>query len=150
MEETPPQSKDSQTTPEPSDDLTTLVGVENAVKTHMRRIEELKNELKPQKEMLDSVLLGDPEYVEKNEAAKKASKAKNERKRALLNEPHAKELAQKVTELKDELRDSQEALSYYLREYQQQTGANEFEGEDGELRDIVLVAKLVRKTNLNR
>ena len=39
-----------------------------------------------------------------------------------------------------------EGLSDYLREYQRLSGSNEIEGEDGELRTIVYVAKLVRKS----
>ena len=56
----------------------------------------------------------------------------------------------KVDELKSELKEAQEALSSYLAEYQKLTGSSEIEGEDGELRKIVYVAKLVKKTNLER
>jgi hypothetical protein len=56
----------------------------------------------------------------------------------------------KVTVLKNELKEAQEALSSYLADFQRLTGVSEIEGEDGELRQIVYVAKLVRKTNLER
>jgi hypothetical protein len=64
--------------------------------------------------------------------------------------PQGKNLEEKVITTKEELKEVEEALSYYLREYQRLTGSNEFEGSDGELRQIVYMAKLVRKTNLNR
>ena len=67
-----------------------------------------------------------------------------------MNTANGKELNQKLKDMKNEMSDARDALSTYLREYQSKTGQNEFEGEDGELRQIVFVAKLVRKTNLNR
>ena len=41
---------------------------------------------------------------------------------------------------------AKEGLSDYLREYQRLSGSNEIEGEDGELREIVYTAKLVKKS----
>jgi len=45
------------------------------------------------------------------------------------------------------LKDLQNALSDYLREYQRLSGSNEIEGDDGEVREIVYVAKLVKRTS---
>jgi hypothetical protein len=126
-----------------------LLDIQDAINTRLKRISNLKEDMKPHKEMLDSIFANDEDYIEKNEVAKKASKDKSEAKKRVLRQPQAAELNQKIDELKDEGKELQEGLSYYLREYQRMTGANEFESEDGELRQIVYIAKLVRKTNLN-
>jgi hypothetical protein len=120
------------------------------INTNLAQIDRLKEDLKPLKEMLDSYLNSDIKYVELVEAAKAAARDKGKKKKELLATPQGKELSEKIKTAQEELKAAREALSYYLAEYQRSTGANEFEGADGELRQIVFVAKLVRKTDLNR
>lgn len=134
---------------EVSGDLMSLLDIQDAINTRLKKLENLKEDLKPHKEMLDSIFQNDEDFQEKNEIAKKASKNKSEAKKRVLRQPQAAELNQKIEDIKNEGKEIQEALSYYLREYQRMTGANEFESADGELRQIVYIAKLVRKTNLN-
>ncbi len=134
---------------ENTEDAVSLLEIQEAINSRLKKLESLKDELKPLKEMIDSIFINDTDYVEKNEIAKKASKNKSEAKKRILRQPQASELNQKIEDIKDHLKEVQESLSYYLREYQRLTGANEFEGEDGEIRQIVYVAKLVRKTNFN-
>ncbi len=106
--------------------------------------------MQPVREMLNDYLENDPIYREHTDLAKKATQVKSATKKQLMSTPNAKELDGKIRTMKQDIKDAEEALSYYLREYQRITGANEFEGEDGELRQIVSVAKLVRKTNLQK
>jgi hypothetical protein len=84
------------------------------------------------------------------DVSKKANKAKGARKKELLAMENGQELKTKMDALKDEIGEAREALSYYLREFQRITGANEIETDDGELREIKYSARLVRKTNLNK
>lgn len=127
-----------------------LLTIESSIKEHMSQIEKLGEELKPVKEMLNDYLDNDPTFRERTELAKKATQLKTQTKQLLLKQPNAVQLVEKIKTMKEEQKGLQEALSYYLREYQRLTGANEFEGSDGELRQIVYTAKLVRKTNLNK
>ena len=123
----------SDTTDEtPNEDTSTLMSVESAIKMNMAKISRVKEDVKPVREMMKSFLEGDEDYMKATEAAKKASQKA------------------KMDALKADLDEAQEALSSYLREYQRMTGLSEFEGEDGELRQIVSTVKLVRKTNLNK
>jgi hypothetical protein len=131
-------------------ELTELLTVERAIKEHIAQIDKAQEELQPVKEMLQTYLDNDPTYREHTEIAKKATQVKSATKKQLMSTPNAKELDEKIRLGKQDIKDAQEALSYYLREYQRLTGANEFEGEDGELRQIVFLAKLVRKTNLQK
>lgn len=134
----------------PQGELVSLLTIEGQVKDRIARLEQLKEELTPPKEMLASYLENDEKYREATKLAKEASQQKSAVKKQLLSTPQGKNLEEKVINVKEEMKEVQEALSYYLREYQRLTGSNEFEGSDGELRQIVYIAKLVRKTNLNR
>lgn len=131
-------------------ELTELLTIERAIKEHMKQIANVREQLTPVKEMLQTYLDNDPTYREHTEIAKKATQVKSATKKQLMSTPNAKELDEKIRNMKQDIKDAEEALSYYLREYQRLTGANEFEGEDGEFRQIVSVAKLVRKTNLQK
>lgn len=130
--------------------LDQLLTVESAIKQRISAIEKLKADIQPHKEMLSSYLDNDPAYRETVAVAKKATQQKSAIKKQLLSIPEGKNLVDKINTMKEEMRELDEGLSYYLREYQRITGASEFEGEDGELRQIVFVAKLIRKTNLNK
>lgn len=139
----------SGTDQEVNEDVVSLLDIQEAINTRLEKLKNLQEDLKPHKEMLDSIFENDQDYTDKNEIAKKASKNKSEAKQRILRQPQAADLNQKIEDIKNEAKELQEGLSYYLREYQRLTGANEFESADGELRQIVYIAKLVRKTDLN-
>ena len=132
------------------DTVKTQLSVESLIKTLISRIARVKEELKPVKEMLSDLLNNNEKYQLADKEAKEASKKKSTAKLEILSTPEGKMASGKVDELKSELKEAQDALSSYLAEYQKLTGSSEIEGEDGELRKIVYVAKLVKKTNLER
>ena len=132
------------------DTVRTQLSVESLIKTLISRIARVKEELKPVKEMLSDLLNNNEKYQLADNEAKEASKKKSTVKKEILSTPEGKMASSKVDELKSELKEAQEALSTYLADYQRLTGSSEIEGEDGELRKIVYVAKLVKKTNLER
>lgn len=134
------------TTINPVDDLK---NIENLINTNIAKIDKLQDDIKPVKEMLESLLDADLEYAELDQKAKEAAKAKTMKKKELVDTTNGRELNEKLKTLKVELREAKEALSSYLQTYQQKTGFSEYEGPDGELRQIIFVAKLVRKTKLN-
>ncbi len=130
------------------DAVKTQLSVESLIKTLITRIARLKEDLKPVNEMLTDLLENNEQYQIAAKEAKEASKKKLVAKKEVLFTPEGKMAQTKVNDLKSELKDAQESLSSYLADYQRLTGSAEIEGEDGELRQIVYVAKLVRKTNL--
>jgi hypothetical protein len=132
------------------DTVKTQLSVEALIKTYIARIARVKEDLKPVKEMLNDLLNNNEEYILAAAEAKEASKKKSAVKKQVLSTPEGKMAQGKVDELKSELKEAQDALSSYLADFQKLTGLSEIEGEDGELRQIVYVAKLVRKTNLER
>jgi len=126
---------------------TILLELEATIKNHISLIDKNKAELKKQREMLESALLNDETYRLHTEEAKKAAKTKALTKYQIMQLPANKGLADKVKDLASQTRELDGALSDYLREYMRMSGTNEIETDEGEVREIIYVAKLVRKTS---
>ena len=124
-----------------------LGNLESSIKEHIASIDTSKAELKKLKEMLSDMFANDPTYQEHDKAVKETTKIRVKTKSELLKQPEAAQLHNKIRELSSELKDLQNALSDYLREYQRLSGSNEIEGDDGEIREIVYVAKLVKRSS---
>lgn len=124
-----------------------LGNLETSIKEHIASIDKSKMELKKLKEMLSDMFANDATYQEHDKTVKAAVKIRTATKLELLKQPAAAELNNKIKELSSEVKDLQNALSDYLREYQRLSGSNEIEGDDGEVREIVYVAKLVKRSS---
>jgi predicted RNase H-like nuclease (RuvC/YqgF family) len=122
-----------------------LLNLESLIKNHISGIDKRKSDLKKQKEMLSSALTNDETYRTHEEEAKKANKVKAATKSEILKRPENAHLNAKIKELTSEIKEMDAALSDYLREYERLSGSNEIEGDDGEVREIVYVAKLVKR-----
>lgn len=135
-----------QTTPS-SSDAALVMKIEEMIKTHMAQIAELGEEATKYKDMLDDILLNDETFQEHDKATKEASRIKSNTKKEIMKRPDAADLANKLKSVRSQQKELREGLSDYLREYQRLSGSNEIEGEDGEVREIVFVAKLVKRSN---
>lgn len=130
---------------EGENDATVLLSLEQLIKNHIGSIDKLKEEVRKQRQMLEDSFLSDTVYQEHMKAAKEAAKVKSATRAQILKQPQNVLLANKVKQMTTELKDKQFALSDYLLEYQRMTGVNEIEGEDGEVREIVNSAKVVKR-----
>jgi hypothetical protein len=126
-------------------DATILLELEATIKNHISLIDKNKAELKKQREMLESALLNDETYRTHTEEAKKAAKTKALTKYQIMQMPANKGLADTVKDLSTQTKELDRALSDYLREYMRMSGTNEIETDDGQVREIIYVAKLVKK-----
>lgn len=124
-----------------------LGNLESTIREHITSIDTSRTELKKLKEMLLDMFANDPTYQGHDKAVKEATKIRVKTKSELLKQPEAAQLHNKIRELSSELKDLQNALSDYLHEYQRLSGSNEIEGDDGEVREIVYVAKLVKRSS---
>lgn len=124
----------------------TLYTVEGAIRERMQKLSEIKEKMKKYNEMMKSYLEGSEEYMTASKEAKDASAKKASIKRDLLAKPEAQGIPDKIMDVREEKRELEEALSYYLTQYQALSGTNEFEDENGELKQIVYVAKLVKRS----
>lgn len=137
-------------TTEQTGEVNTILSLESMIKTTLASLNRLREDLQKHREMLDSIFENDETYQEHLAAAKEAARIKNATKQEILKQPQAADLNSKVKSMRSELKDAQSALSDYLSEYQRLSGVNEIEGEDGEVREIVYVAKLIRKPTSRR
>lgn len=125
--------------------LEDLPTIESAIKLRLQKLADLKDKQKKLNEMLKSYLENSDEYREATKIAKDAGAKKAGIKRDLLSKPEAQDLPMKLDEAKAEKADLSESLSYYLSQFAKLTGTTEFEDENGELKKIVYVAKLVKR-----
>jgi hypothetical protein len=128
-------------------DPTVLTSLESLIRQHVSSIAANKAELKKLREMIASALSNDETYKLHEEEAKKAAKVKAATKSELLKSPANKAIADKANELATEIKEADASLSEYLREFARLTGSTEFETDDGEVREIVFVAKLVKRSS---
>ena len=134
------------TAQEKRDQAKLVLNLENLIKNNNSQIVKLSTELTEAREMLKDTFENDATYKEHADAAKEANKIKSATKAQILKQPQTATLAAKVKSLTSEVKELKEGLSDYLREFNRLSGITEIEGEDGELMEIVYVAKLVRKT----
>lgn len=122
-----------------------LLRVEELIKTHLSRIDNLQAEVTKSREMLDGVLEGDETYREHDRLAKEAAKVRTKTKSELMKQPSVAGFAEKLKELKIQQKELKDGLGEYLSDYQRLSGANTIE-IDGEVRQIIYVPKLVKKS----
>lgn len=127
-----------------NEEVTSLFAIENLIKTHISHIETVKNELGKQVEMMNDVLNNDAGYKEAAEQGKEVNKKKAEAKQNVLKSPSNASLNQKIKDMRQELKELKGALSNYLQQYQKIADTDQIESEDGEVRQIVYSAHLVK------
>jgi hypothetical protein len=131
----------------PVNDTSVITDLESLIKSHITGIDNRKNELKKLREMVNDALLNDKTYQEQDKTAKEAAKIKNATKSQILKAPTNQSIVAKTHEMAAEVKEMDEALSEYLREYQRISGSNEIETDNGDVREIIYIAKLIRKAN---
>lgn len=141
------QDIQAQETTSGDNDAILLVRIEEMIKTHMSQIGELGEEATKYKDMLDDILTNDETYQEHDKAAKEATRIKANTRKEIMKRPDAADLSNKLKSLKSQQKELKDGLSDYLREYQRLSGSSEIEGENGELQQIVFVAKLVKRSS---
>lgn len=123
-----------------------IIELENMIKQHLTSIDTLETEYSKHRDMLEDIFNNDATYKEHAQKAKEAARIKNNTKQEIMKQPSVAELAEKVKDMKREINELQNALSDYLREFQRLSGSNEIEDDAGEVREIIYVAKLIRKS----
>ena len=132
-------------------DSVTLLSVESLITRHNSQLSSLKKEMNQFKGRLESILDSSDDYRQKLEAAKIAAKEKNAIKSELMKNPETQEIVKKLKDGRDQMSELKQALSDYLKQYQQLSGSNQIEGPDGVIREIVYTARLVdRQQNFQK
>lgn len=136
----------SETTPA-NNDAVLLSRIEEMIKTHLSQIGELQEQITKHRDMVNDIFANDETYQEHDKGAKEAARIRSNTKKEIMKRLDVAELANKLKSLKSEQGELKTGLSDYLREYQRLSGSNQIEGEDGEMREIVFVAKLVKRSS---
>lgn len=137
-------------TPNTSDDSSIMLNLESMIKSHLSSINRINEELKKNRQMFEDIFANDQTYQKHTEQAKEASKVKSATRAQLMKQPQVAQLSEKIKGQRSEVKQLQEALSDYLKEFQRLTGVNEIESDEGEVLEIVQVARLVRKSDRYR
>jgi hypothetical protein len=144
IEEASTESEVATASSSPADNqATVLMSLEDMIKKYISRLDQLRIEVKKHKEMYDDGFLSNPTFIENTQKAKAATKDLLVTKKNIASQPASIQLNLKMKTMRDEMKEMAVSLSDYLQEYQRMTGANEIEGEDGKIRDIINSAKLV-------
>ena len=128
----------------PNQKVKDLFTLENLIKTHISHIESVRVELAKHSEMLTDILNNDTVYKEIADQIKEMNKKKMDAKQNILKVPSNASLNQKVKDMKQEVKELKQALSGYLQQYQKIADTDQIESEDGEVRQIVFDARLIK------
>lgn len=133
-----------------SDQVNILFSLEEMIKNHIASLDSLREEMRKQREMFEDVFANDQVFRENAEKAKEANKIKSTTRQQILSQPAVNSIQSKIKSIRTDIKERQAALSDYLMEYQRISGANEIEGKDGEIREIINSAKLIKKSSKYR
>ncbi len=139
------ETSDTQVAPT-SGDATLLLNLEEMIKNHISSIDKFREEKKKLQEMFEDSFNNNPIYRENTEKAKEALKVKATTRQQIASQPSVIALQQKIKSVGQDLKERQTALSDYLLEYQRLTGANEIEDNEGQIREIINSAKLIKRS----
>lgn len=132
----------NQPVPDQAENLTAL---ENLIINYLEKIETHQVETSKLKEMLNSALENDPDYSAACTQVKEATKTKSEAKSRLIKQPEINNLYIQAKEATTQLKEMRTSLSAHLQSYSQIAGTNQFEDKNGQVRQIVYIAKVIKK-----
>jgi hypothetical protein len=135
--------------PEVPSDATELASVTGLINNLVSQIDSLKNEVGKLKEMVDSFFENDSTYRAHDKDVKEASKIRSQTRKQIQKQPQVADLLNRIQNAKSLMKEKGQSLSDYLQEYAKSTGSTQFETADGQVHQIVYVAKLVNKTNIH-
>lgn len=125
---------------------TVLLSLDSMIKEYLQRLSTLSIDLKKIKEMYDDAFLNNPAFIENQAKAKEAGKDLLVTKKNIASQPAQVQLHLKMKTMREEIKEIKSSLSDYLQEYARMTGATQLELFDGTVGDIVLTAKVVKRS----
>lgn len=133
-----------------SGDATVLLNLESLIKNTIASIEKEQEEARKYKEMFADGLNNDPTFKEHEAKVKEANKIKLATRAQILQQPSMKQLADKIRTANSEVKEKKDSLSEYLLEYQRLAGATTIEDNEGQVREIVNSARLIKQQSNKR
>ncbi len=121
------------------------IELESLIQRYMDDVEKLKSQIKSEKEMYNASFENDAAYSQAQDAAKETKKKVSEIKQRITQQPAVKDAEMRMSELKEEMKDVQDAISGLAEQYQQVAGTNQIVQDDGQVLEIVRNFKVIRK-----
>lgn len=125
---------------------TSMVEMESLIARYLGDIEVMRGKIKEEMSMFKDAFQNDKEYVEQEAKVKEANRAKNAIKQRILKQPALAEADEKIKHMKSEMKNMQEALSDYLREYQRNSNMTQIVLPNGDTMQIIHVTRLKKVT----
>lgn len=122
------------------DDETTL----SAIHRLMLEMAETRAKIKGMRDNIKDVLMQNEEYRELQEELKELSEKRKKAKSLLESDRDFQTLNSELEELKFKLKDLQEIMSHHLVTHYNDTRETQIKDNDGEVRQIILSAKVGR------
>lgn len=122
------------------EDETTL----GAINRLMEEMEDTRRKAKDMRDNLKDVLLQNEEYQALQEEVKEMTGKRQQAKKLLESDRDYQTINSELEELKFKLKDLQEIMSHHLVTFYNETQETQIKGADGEVRQIILSAKVGR------
>ena len=131
-----------------SQSVISTINQSELITSEVARIEKLKQDLAKHRDMLQGIFENDPTYQLHDAAVKEATKVRSGTKKQIMRLPQAVDLVTKVADIRSQIKDLNKSLSQYLQEYEKTTGQTTIETADGQVRQIIYTARLVKSSEL--
>ncbi len=116
----------------------------DAIERLMTEVEETRAEMKTLKEAVKDILEQNDEVKTIQEELKEVAPKRAKLKELLADDKDFQLRNGELEELKFKLKDLQEIMSHHLVTYYNETKSTQFKGSDGEVRQLVISAKIGR------
>lgn len=133
------------TSSNPTFDIQAFNSTVEILRRRLKIIEKTKQDLKNLKDMYDDFFLNQDGYQAVEKVVKEAVRKRKDIKAQLAKQPQIMEVFLKIKELKEQLKDNQQSLSYELMDYYKTSGVTEIEDEEGNVQEFEIVVKLKPK-----
>ncbi len=124
---------------------TPLEALQSLIERHIQFSDDMKHQIKTVSESMKSMLENDTELTEIAEQAKEMTKKVASRKKTIAESPEFRSFRAKLVEMKDELKELEEALNTHLLTYYQQTGVKTVDLSTGKQREFRITARVLPK-----
>ncbi len=125
---------------------TSQLEMESLINRYLADIDVIKGKIKEQNDMLNDSFNNDKEYAEQQLKVKEETRKKNAIKQRIMKEPAVSLIAEKIKGMRTEMKDAQDALSDYVREYQRNSNLSQIVLPNGDVMQIVHVTRLRKVT----
>jgi len=114
----------------------------SAIHRLMQEMDETRHQVKTIRDNLKDVLTQNQEYQELQEEIKELTTKRQQAKKLLESDRDFQTMNSELEELKFKQKDLQEIMSHHLVTYYNETQATQIKDHDGEVRQVILSAKV--------